>query len=243
MRAMDTTNRFYYRGEPKAGYRLLPKLVRQPLFDTLKQLHAEDNAKELQYILLRRFQRYASHLHLSGEHRYFTGGDPSQDEWLCVAQHHGLPTLLLDWTLNPLIALYFSVKQHAGIPGRIWVMQLKNKEDRGGMTVHLEDYHETGRIELSRRMSAPQVVVPCVFTRRIEAQSGRFTFSGHADPQKSLEEVSPDATPWSVLTFFEVPEGKAKEDILKELDAMRINEGTVFPDLDGVASHLANGGL
>jgi type I restriction enzyme M protein len=49
---------------------------------------------------------------------------PSDDwEWLSLAQHHGLPTRLLDWTTNLLASLYFAVRANPETDGRIFALR------------------------------------------------------------------------------------------------------------------------
>jgi hypothetical protein len=84
----------------------------------------------IEYNLLHQFRRYA-HTQLQRE--------PTRWETITMAQHHGLPTRLLDWTSNPLVALYFAAEadndsdgvvyafRPRDIPGLSWV---RRGEDR-----------------------------------------------------------------------------------------------------------------
>jgi hypothetical protein len=121
---LRTPSRFLFRGTFDARYLLLPSALREtpPPFGKLATTEAEQ--ANLERLALRHFFDAAHYEGLripdwQATRRYLAEGTPNYIakggpldvlplEFMALAQHHGTPTRLLDWTLDPLVAAYFA---------------------------------------------------------------------------------------------------------------------------------------
>jgi hypothetical protein len=192
---------FMFRGVCRFEYDLRPSVGRyfQPNWDA-------DLFKKTQSEMLSQFRNHAV--------PYCDRVPTNEWEWLALAQHHGLPTALLDWTRSPLVALYFAVE----------------KEEHSDAAVYA--FPSTTLIFPSGGPSPAEcrdvaVVVPPHITPRISAQSGHFTY--HPDTQK----------PFDLPSMHKIRITAAmKSAVRNTLETYGIHAASLFPGLDGVAAYV-----
>jgi len=194
------TGRWVYRGVTDSKYELVPKIGRR------------DYSHKLEAHLVRAFEREVG--------AYLPAPPVNRWELLALAQHHGLPTRLLDWTENPLVAGFFACGGDSANCGALYVLETSSV-----VTSADEDPLDLKRVARYR---------PKHVTRRITAQRGTFTI--HPDPSAPL--AVRDHRAYRVRKV-EVAGGEAKERMRWDLSRLGVNSRTLFPDLDGLTAFLS----
>jgi hypothetical protein len=204
------TFNWIFRGIEDARYELVPKVGRP---DTSKNLLDGTNAgycPDLEKRCIERFQREA---------RPHMGIEPASNlDWLSIAQHHGLPTRLLDWTESPLVAAYFALR-----PGGFIGTDPKDAAIYGLPCPQIVTTDE----ELCSSSGDVVAYFPQHLTPRITAQRGLFTY--HKFPDQAYEPV--DLIKWIVPSEICFT-------LKVILNKCGFNEASMFPDLDGIAKHV-----
>jgi hypothetical protein len=205
-----------FRGQLESEWDLLPGLARPKFF--------RDNIEEHEKKLLLEFKRRA----IPFLPNSFNAN--SDWEWLALAQHYKLPTRLLDWTENPLVALYFAFEYPKD-----------NNNDRvvWSFSASANEFAESNNLKIKPfSLSKTQVYMPNQVTQRITAQSGWFTVHKYMKDTNKFIALNKN-TIYKDRIFKMVIPNKLRDEILFRLDRLGVNSFSIYPDLEGLSTYLS----
>jgi len=195
-----------FRGQPIKGS-LLPGIAR---VDALKDTTEKEKETFKQLKLLG-----ASHL----------PHDAKDLDVLVIGQHFGLKTRLLDWTSNPLIALWFACSDGSNKDSYVYALDAKNFMVDDAYSEDPFSFKET-------RVFQPRMNNP-----RIIAQSGWFTLHRHSATSKKFVPLEHNKKFSSRLKDYCI-NAQSKPSIISSLMLMGISHKTIYPDLGGLCAYL-----
>jgi hypothetical protein len=198
----------------------------------------------LELSLLRNFRKYA---HATASDRIQT---QSIWHWLAMAQHHGLPTRLIDWTYSPFVALHFAtydpasydtdglvscvnfIEAHKLLPKRL--RAILEEEHSDALTVEmLSQFSSLAAFDSLSKEPFVAFIEPPSLDARIVNQFALFSLmSGPAACVEEWMQSHPH-----LCRHIVVP-AELKWEVRDKLDQANINERTLFPGLDGLSRWL-----
>lgn len=202
---------WFYRGHADCSWQLVPSLYRVP------QEGWRENWDDIEAYMMQTFKCEAAP-HLAHA--------PSDDlEWLALAQHYGLPTRLLDWTTNPLIALYFAAEGHPERDADVWCLGFPSTNNCLPESTYL-----ARRLTLRKEdfIYFPRHITPCVTN-----QSGCFTVHQSEVPLNDPDHLG-NRMNWVRMRIA----ASKKPLVIDQLYNLGVHRGVIYPGLEGIAMRL-----
>ena len=194
-----TGQNYIYRGVSNSSYELITSLGRS------QSIH-QKTTLQLERRLIKLFKESSI--------PYLEHPPTNELEWLAVAQHFGLPTRLLDWSYNPLVASFFAVETNAAIDGAVYILY-------GCATIQDPLKTNPYKLEKVHKYRPPYISI------RIQNQAGLFTL--HPNPDETFTHEK--------LIKVIIPAG-LKSTIKRTLFKYGIDQRLIYPGLEGVSRDL-----
>ena len=151
--------------------------------------------------------------------------------FLNLAQHHGYPTPLLDWTKSPFVAAFFAFRKRrfgsGDDPVRIFVFDQAVWPSGPGTNQFTDCGARLEALELAARDNV-----------RVSPQQSVNMFSNLVDIETYLKEWE-DKHQKRVLWRIDIPVSE-REQAMKELRVMGITSASLFPGLVGICESFTD---